>query len=131
MLWFTRRSFLGGTALLATGFGRCSNAATSDPTFLVLGDWGTGSTAQRKIAVQMAKTAKAIGARFVISTGDNFYEDGVESVLDPQWKTSFEEVYDQPALMIPWYITLGNHDHHGNIVAQVDYTNSRWRLPAP
>lgn len=43
-----------------------------------------------------------------------------------------EDVYNAPALMIPWYITLGNHDHKGNIGAQVDYTNlnSRWRLPA-
>ena len=32
--------------------------------------------------------------------------------------------------MIPWYVTLGNHDHKGNISAQVDYTSSRWRLPA-
>ena len=80
----------------------------------------------------MAKTAKAVEARFVISTGDNFYPDGVKSVDDTQWVTSFEDVYHAPPLMIPWHITLGNHDHHGNISAQVDYTklSSRWRLPA-
>jgi tartrate-resistant acid phosphatase type 5 len=34
--------------------------------------------------------------------------------------------------MLPWYSTLGNHDHEGNISAQVAYTkrSSRWRLPA-
>jgi acid phosphatase len=76
----------------------------------------------------MAKTAEAIGARFVISTGDNFYPAGVQSAEDAQWVTNFEDVYNASALMIPWYVTLGNHDHRGNVSAQVDYTSSRWRL---
>lgn len=132
MHWISRRSFLGATALIAPGFGRFSEASASDPTFLVIGDWGTGSTDQRRMAVEIAKVAKAIRAQFVISTGDNFYPRGVTSVDDARWVTCFEDVYDSPALVIPWYITLGNHDHEGNIGAQVDYTNlsSRWRLPA-
>jgi tartrate-resistant acid phosphatase type 5 len=34
--------------------------------------------------------------------------------------------------MVPWYVALGNHDHNGNVNAQVEYTkrSSRWRLPA-
>jgi tartrate-resistant acid phosphatase type 5 len=127
----SRRSLLAALAVLAAARGRSSRAAGSDPTFLAFGDWGTrGSANQRKVAVQMAKTAEAIGARFVISTGDNFYPGGVQSVEDAQWVTSFEDVYNASALMLPWYITLGNHDHEGNARAQVDYTSSRWRLPA-
>ena len=80
----------------------------------------------------MAHAAEAAGVQFVISTGDNFYPGGVSSVDDSQWVTSFEDIYDASALMIPWYVTLGNHDHRGNILAQMEYANlsSRWRLPA-
>jgi tartrate-resistant acid phosphatase type 5 len=132
-MWgISRRSFLLATAGFAVASRRVAEAAASDLIFLVIGDWGRGSADQRTVAVQMAKTAKAVGARFVISTGDNFYPSGVRSVDDTQWVTSFEDVYDAPALMIPWYVTLGNHDHGRNIRAQVDYTklSSRWRLPA-
>lgn len=122
-----RRAIFTGAILLALAV----RAFPSDLTFLVVGDWGTGSHDQRKVAVQMGKTAEAIGARFVISTGDNFYPSGVESVEDPQWKTSFEDIYAAPALSIPWYAVLGNHDHRGNVKAQVDYSerSSRWRMP--
>ena len=122
------RSILTGAILLSLAV----RAFASDLTFLVVGDWGTGSPDQRKVAVQMGKAAEAVGARFVISTGDNFYPSGVKSVEDPQWKTSFEDIYTAPALSIPWYAVLGNHDHRGNVKAQVDYSkrSSRWRMPA-
>jgi tartrate-resistant acid phosphatase type 5 len=131
-LRISRRSFLAAATALILAPPRLAQAAASDPTFLVLGDWGMGTSEQRKVAAQMAKSAEAIGARFVISTGDNFYPDGVASVEDVRWKTSFEDVYAAPALMIRWYIALGNHDHKGNVEAQVAYTkrSSRWRLPA-
>jgi acid phosphatase len=126
----SRRGFLTAAALLAPTGG--SQAAAHDPTFLVIGDWGTGAIAQRKLAFQMAEVAKTSQTRFIISTGDNFYPGGVDSVEDTQWMSSFEWTYDAPALMVPWYVTLGNHDHKGNIAAQLSYTNlsSRWRLPA-
>jgi tartrate-resistant acid phosphatase type 5 len=128
----SRRSFLATSAAFILAPPRLARAAASDLTFLVLGDWGMGTSEQRRVAAQMGKSAEAIGARFVISTGDNFYPDGVRSVEDARWKTHFEDVYAAPALMIPWYIALGNHDHRGNVDAQVEYTkrSSRWRLPA-
>lgn len=78
------------------------------------------------------ETAKALQARFVISVGDNFYEDGVKSVTDPAWRKSFENIYEAPSLQIPWHIGLGNHDYRGSVQAQIDYTgtSARWRLPA-
>ena len=128
----SRRSFLAAATIFNMGRSRASEARVSDITFLVIGDWGSGSNHQRYVAVQMAKTAEAIGARFVISTGDNFYPHGVTSVDDAIWKTHFEDVYDMPALRLPWYIALGNHDHEGSVNSQVRYSNlsSRWRLPA-
>jgi len=123
-----RRVILAAAALVSLAVG----ALASDLTFLVVGDWGTGSNGQRKVAFQMGRTAEAIGAQFVVSTGDNFYPRGVKSVKDAQWKTKFENVYIAPALSIPWYAVLGNHDHSGNVKAQVDYSkrSSRWRMPA-
>lgn len=41
---------------------------------------------------------------------------------------TFENVYDGDAMRKPWYVIGGNHDHYGNIDAQVAYTNrsQRW-----
>ena len=125
----SRRSFLATLAGLAL---EPSQGAAGEPglSFLVIGDWGMGSAAQKRLATAFARTADLTGARFVISTGDNFYPAGVTSVEDPQWKASFENMYDAPSLMIPWYPVLGNHDHKGNVGAQMAYTqrSSRWRM---
>jgi acid phosphatase len=87
---------------------------------------------QRKVAQQMARASRETGANFVISTGDNFYPGGATSVADPQFQATFEKIYDDPALMIPWYVVLGNHDHRGDVEAEIHYTtgNSRWHLPS-
>src|ERR1700692_2120748 len=101
--------------------------------FLVVGDWGRqGTNHQRDVAVQMGKAAAALGSRCVVSVGDNFYEDGVASTADPQWHSSFEEIYAAPSLQIPWYVALGNHDYRGVPQAQIDYAKSsmRWRMPS-
>ena len=80
----------------------------------------------------MGVTAAEIGSSFTISTGDNFYENGVESATDPQWTTSFEEVYTHPALRSRWYAVLGNHDYRGLPQAQLDRATAspRWFMPA-
>jgi len=80
----------------------------------------------------MGKTAAAIGSAFTVSVGDNFYENGVASLDDPQWQSSFEQIYTAPALQTPWKIILGNHDYRGNVQAQLDYSqrSHRWQLPA-
>jgi tartrate-resistant acid phosphatase type 5 len=101
--------------------------------FLIFGDWGRqGDRDQVGVAAQMAKAARNIGANFVISVGDNFYDDGVASVSDPHWRTSYEDVYHQAPLQIPWHVIMGNHDYHGNCEAQLEYhaTQPRWNMPA-
>jgi acid phosphatase len=101
--------------------------------FIVFGDWGrNGEQDQSEVAAQMALAAKATSSRFIISVGDNFYEDGVTSASDSQWQTSFENVYRDPALQIPWQVILGNHDYHGNCDAQLEYARAhpRWNMPA-
>lgn len=40
---------------------------------------------------------------FVISTGDNFYEDGLTGVDDSAFYESFVDIYTAPSLNKPWY----------------------------
>lgn len=101
--------------------------------FLVVGDWGrNGEFHQKPVANQMNIASKTIGADFVVSVGDNFYPNGVMSVQDPQWKQSYEEIYSQYDLNLPWYVALGNHDYYGNYQAQIDYSkiSRRWYMPS-
>lgn len=100
--------------------------------FLVVGDWGRdGRYHQTDVASMMNTDAKTLDADFIVSTGDNFYQFGVDSVSDPQFKTSFEDIYTGPALQKKWFIVLGNHDYMGNVQAEIDYSriSKRWTLP--
>ena len=132
----TRRSLLLG-AVPAIGV-RPIPARAQAPalSFVVVGDWGReGCCEQAAVAEQMSRCALAVGSKFVISVGDNFYENGVSSVTDPQWKTSFEDVYTRPGLMTKWHVILGNHDYQrtGKPEAQIQYSkvDQRWSLPEP
>jgi acid phosphatase len=131
-LYLTRRGVIAGLALSAAPLSSWAQNRGA-LTFLAVGDWGRdGAFHQQEVADRMGESAAQIGASFVISVGDNFYEDGVTGVDDPKWKTSFEDVYRAPSLQTPWYVALGNHDYHGDSQAQIDYSarNTRWRLPA-
>lgn len=101
--------------------------------FIVVGDWGRqGEYYQTAVAKQMTNATISLDADFIVSTGDNFYPDGVGSVTDPLWKTSFEDVYKQFPLQRKWYSVLGNHDYRSNPQAQVEYSSisKRWQMPA-
>jgi tartrate-resistant acid phosphatase type 5 len=109
------------------------DARSGGLNFLVVGDWGrNGEKDQTDVARQMGRAADDTAAKFVISVGDNFYEDGVKSVDDPQWQNSFENVYTAPSLQVPWHVVLGNHDYHHNSDAQIAYStvSKRWKMPA-
>lgn len=98
----------------------------------VIGDWGrNGHDNQQEVADQMNKTGYTMEPEIVISTGDNFYPNGVASTSDPYLISSFENIYSGFTLFCPWYVALGNHDYRGNAQAQIDYTNisQRWNMP--
>ena len=80
----------------------------------------------------MAHEAAHRSADFVVALGDNFYDDGVKSTTDHRWKSTFEDVYSDKSLQKKWYVLAGNHDHYGNVQAQVDYTkiSDRWTFPS-
>ena len=138
----TRREFVrmlfaatAGAALSGPLLTRVLASVPSEGTlrFLMFGDWGRrGQRDQLDVAAQMGRAAAALQAPFVVSLGDNFYDYGVVSADDPQWKESFEDVYVAPSLRVPWNVILGNHDYRGNCGAQIDYSSrsSRWRMPA-
>lgn len=135
-LSLTRRSLLLGAAP-AIGL-RSVPAQARAPAldFVVVGDWGrNGQHHQTRVAEQMSRRAVAVDSQFVISVGDNFYDDGVSSVSDPQWKSSFEDVYTRPGLMTKWHVILGNHDYQrtGKPEVQIAYSriDPRWSLPSP
>lgn len=107
--------------------------ARAELSFVAIGDWGRdGKDGQKENAVQMGETAAKLHSRFVLSLGDNFYDYGVKSLTDSQWKTSFEDIYTAPSLRTPWYVALGNHDYKTSVQAQINYskTSDRWRMPA-
>jgi acid phosphatase len=130
-----RREFItsmSAAAALSAFPGGAGAAPVAALDFLVVGDWGrNGASHQREVAMQMGQAGAGLGSRTVFSVGDNFYEDGVQSATDPQWRTSFEDIYTAGALQVPWYVALGNHDYRGVPQAQLDYakTSSRWRMP--
>jgi len=129
----TRRQFIVTTAALSAGTALPALADAPALGFVLVGDWGrNGADEQTQVAAQMGRTAAAMGSRFTVSVGDNFYENGVTSVEDPQWESSFEQVYTAPALQTPWKVVLGNHDYRGNVQAQIDYSahSARWQMPA-
>ncbi|MGH7941497.1 MAG: purple acid phosphatase family protein [Limisphaerales bacterium] len=134
---FVRTLFVASQAAVASRFLPvnlfATNASAKTLNFLVLGDWGRqGQLDQRQVAGQMGIAAQNVGASFIISVGDNFYNDGVTSVTDDHWQNSFEKVYTDPSLRVPWHVILGNHDYHGNCEAQIEYSrhSSRWTMPA-
>lgn len=131
----SRRTLLGAMPLVGlAGAARGVVPARPDRlAFVAVGDWGRdGASHQRDVAAAMGAAAASVGSAFTVSTGDNFYSDGVATATDPQWWSSFEDVYTHPALQTPWQVVLGNHDYRGTPQAEIDYaaTSLRWRLPS-
>ena len=101
---------------------------------IVLGDWGRkGNTNLLANAYMMNEVACRHSIDAVLTTGDNFYGSGVESISDPLWEETFTQVFNGACLStVAWWPSLGNHDMGGNVGAQVAYSgiDPRWNMPA-
>lgn len=99
--------------------------------FLSIGDWGVQTKMQSRVASSMGELASQLSPRFVLSLGDNFYKEGVDSIHDDLWQSTFHDVFNHPSLQVPWYSMLGNHDYRKNESAQIAYSELEniWNLP--
>jgi tartrate-resistant acid phosphatase type 5 len=150
---------LGGVVLVALSSFACSPTASESSEitggeegadasapirFAVLGDSGTGTAGQYAVAESLEATCAADGCDFVLMLGDNIYNSGAESVVDPIWQERFEEPYAD--IDLPFYPVLGNHDYGGEIFGfdygglgnefergpiEVEYSqySDKWRMP--
>jgi predicted MPP superfamily phosphohydrolase len=76
--------------------------------FAIIGDSGTGSPSQYRVAKQLIDVRTVFPYEFVLMMGDNLYGGSKES----DFKKKFEEPYK--ALLdahVPFYASLGNHDN--------------------
>ncbi|KAI4357442.1 hypothetical protein L6164_001390 [Bauhinia variegata] len=99
--------------------------------FLVIGDWGRrGEFNQSLVATEMGKIGELLDIDFVVSTGDNFYDNGLTGANDPAFVESFSNIYTAKSLQKPWFSILGNHDYRGDALAQLtpiqEKVDSRW-----
>lgn len=150
----SRRVFLGGFGLAASSAWllrptraieaqaphdderyRCLDSMPDDPSpaldFFALGDSGWNSPERKRVVQKMIATARLAQPAFVALLGDNFYRDGITSVDDPRWQTDFEQCFPADPLGVPFVAALGNHDHNGDVDAQVRYSerSRRWTMP--
>ncbi|KAL5697300.1 acid phosphatase [Ranunculus cassubicifolius] len=100
-------------------------------SFLVIGDWGRkGTHNQSEVATQMGRIGEKLDIDFIVSTGDNFYDNGLTGVNDLAFEESFTNIYTAQSLQKQWYSVLGNHDYRGDSEAQLDpilrKIDSRW-----
>lgn len=98
-----------------------------------MGDWGSPENIPQEIilASTMNKVADQFNTSFVIAVGDNFYDDGVNSVDDPKWTSLWTDIYTSTLGQLPWLTLMGNHDWKGNPDAQIEYSkiHPRWQMP--
>ncbi|KAB1212207.1 Purple acid phosphatase 17 [Morella rubra] len=102
---------------------RFDHPAKSDGSlsFLVVGDWGRrGAFNQSQVASQMGRIGEKLDIDFVVSTGDNFYDNGLTSEQDTNFEESFTKIYTAKSLQKQW----------GNAEAQLSpllrKIDSRW-----
>ena len=110
-------------------------------SFLAMGDWGgipkPPYTKGRELrtAAGVGKIALELQSKFMIGLGDNFYWSGIPTdAHDPRFNQTFENVFNDPYLLddFTFHMIAGNHDHVGNITAEIAYSDlsSRWSYPS-
>lgn len=121
-----RRVFVVGVWLLMAH----SNTGVADLGVLLFGDSGMSNPNQKRVAQAMKSFCEEHRCDLVTLLGDNIYPSGVSSESDLQWKEKFEVPF--MSLQLPFYPVFGNHDYHGSLQAQIDYSklNPNWKFPS-
>lgn len=53
--------------------------------------------------MKMGRIGEELDIDFVVSTGDNFYDDGLKGVDDPNFIDSFTNIYTPNSLQKQWF----------------------------
>lgn len=125
--------------LVRENLGYIINAKQNEDSlrFFVIGDWGGlpefpyRTFVEKAVANRLGKLADTLDIHCLLALGDNFYFNGVKQLSDQRFKETYEDVFTAPSLHLPWYLIAGNHDHYGNVSAQIDYSSKvkRWNFP--
>jgi len=102
---------------------------------MIIGDYGSKRSAQRRVASSMAQVAASVNADAVLALGDNIYEHGASS--SSQMVRDWRDVYLRyDGNRRPWYAVMGNHDWRTPRHVQRDFTSSsknidgHWNMPS-
>jgi predicted phosphodiesterase len=69
---------------------------------IVVGDWGSGTLPEGAVAGAIQRYADENDVAAILTTGDNFYSDDWEFLMEPYgWAADYG---------VPFWITWGNHD---------------------
>ena len=107
-----------------------------------IGDWGASSVhpnSAKFVANTMATYYPYLNPppNFVISLGDNFYDNGVTGISDELWDVAWYSKFIRPFPYLHdmrWFSILGNHDYYGgpkSIESQIEMTKycKNWIMP--
>ena len=102
-------------------------------SILCLGNFGSGTKDQLKVAELMIYLYEKYEYKFVLGLGNNILPNGVTSSKDPQFKTKFEEPYKELLDKVKFYNILGEVDsiNKKSINGEINYSdlNKKWILP--
>ena len=107
---------------------------------VVMGDQGTGSEVQTRVAAAMREVCAREGCDLGVALGDNFYPAGPKDVNSSLFRERFAEPYGP--LKIPFLMVSGNHDESllvggdgadargGEVEVAYSRLNPQWVMPA-
>ena len=75
----------------------------SEIHFVAIGDWGSGHLDQDEVATALGEFCFHNRCDFIVSTGDNMYNDGVDSPFDDLFNERWRDMYTYPSIAhLPW-----------------------------
>jgi hypothetical protein len=84
--------------------------------FAVVGDFGEGSRAERRVANAIEDWVEDTGADALVTTGDNIYPDGDPTYFQEAWRDPYGWVKEEGVEIAA---SLGNHDIEGGDAEEV------------
>ena len=93
-----------------------------------MGDFGSGTQAQRDVAAAIVRMGNAEPFDFGVTFGDNFYPSGMTGPDDTRWRDWWETLYGP--LGIVFYPSLGNHEWYSDDGAAAEIVDVYKRQPS-